>query len=130
MIFFTYTHYFVRMSTFLATKVQFYTQCPLFLTTKVQFYSLISTFLSVKVQFHSSSSSLSSIKNYFSQLIPALFQFKLITKYNKNSKQRFFLVSSSYIRVSFIISNALNVFSFVNSIISFFQNTEYKLNLS
>ena len=72
-------------------------QCPLFSSTNVQFDFSMSTFSTINIQFHSSLCALSSIKINFSQLIPALFIFKSLTKYNKNSKQKFLLASSSYI---------------------------------
>ena len=82
---------------FFKHKVQFYSTMSTFLFTNVQFYILIKKLDTKNIQFHSSLCALSSIKINFSQLIPALFIFKSLTKYNKNSKQKFLLASSSYI---------------------------------
>ena len=82
---------------FSSTNVQFHLPMSTFSSTNVQFDFSMSTFSTINIQFHSSLCALSSIKINFSQLIPALFIFKSLTKYNKNSKQKFLLASSSYI---------------------------------
>ena len=93
----TNVQFHLPMSTFSSTNVQFYSPMSTFSSTNVQFDFSMSTFSTINIQFHSSLCALSSIKINFSQLIPALFIFKSLTKYNKNSKQKFLLASSSYI---------------------------------
>ena len=98
---------FIHIYTIFCSTVQSYSHCPVFyrsyptmstfLTTNVQFYSPMSTFfcyestfLFINVHFFWEMSSFISqhplffsIKIYFSLLIPALFIFKSLTKYNK-----------------------------------------------